>query len=50
LLLLLPVKMPPWTSMSAPDPRAKVATEVLQSARPSPDFRSVPVPRKVVVA
>ena len=50
LLLLLPVKMPSWTSMSAPEPSAKVATEEPQVARPAPAFTNVPVPRKVAVA
>ena len=50
LLLLLPVKMPPWTSIMAPVPSAKVATDVPHWARPAPDFTSVPVPRKVVAA
>ena len=50
LLLLLPVKMPPWTSIMAPEPRANVATDVPHWALPSPDFTKAPVPRKVVLA
>ena len=50
LLLLLAVKMPDWTSISAPVPNANVAAEVPQRARLAPVLTSVPAPRKVAVA
>ena len=45
-----PVKVPACTSMSEPEPRAKVATAPPQTMPPVPVLRSVPAPVKVVAA
>lgn len=45
-----PSKIPAWTSMRAPEPKAKVATVVAQTLLAEPVLRKMPLPVKTVSA